>query len=208
MRFIRSKAWPAGLAMLAAVAVVAGCAGETATPASPGASPAIPGARAAPYSIETIKSNLPADFQIQVYRGANTLGGDRVDLSQVVAQGKPVALNFFAGLCPPCRAEIPDLQEVHNRLGDRFTLVGVDVGPFTGLGTNDDGLELIEDLDVTFPTGSTPSRDVVNRYRILGMPSTVFITPDGKVLRKWDGALSQSKLEELVQQLITAASSS
>jgi thiol-disulfide isomerase/thioredoxin len=157
------------------------------------------------HPVETIKANLPADFEVQAYRGADDLGGERVVISQVLAQGKPVALNFFAGLCPPCRAEMPDLQEVHDSLGDRFVLVGVDVGPYTGLGTNDDGLQLVKELNITFPTGSTRDSQVVNRYRILGMPSTVFIKPDGKVMRKWDGALSGAKMRELVEQLIGAS---
>lgn len=216
-----------GLALITATAIfVASCAGEAASQATPGvpstaiatgeavpqASPGAPSTAiatggVASHSIESIKSNLPADFEVQAYRRSDALGGERVELSQVLAHGKPVALNFFAGLCPPCRAEMPDLQEVHNRLGNRFVMLSVDVGPYTGLGTNDDGLRLVEELDLTFPTGSTRDAQVVNRYRILGMPSTVFITPDGKVLRKWDGALNQAKMEELVKQLISASGS-
>lgn len=196
------------LLMTMTVVSAAGCAGGLASESVSGTpSAAAPAGGIASYSVDTIKRNLPADFEISVYRGADALGGDSVRLSQVLAQGKPVALNFFAGLCPPCRAEMPDLQQVHKRFGDRFTLVGVDLGPFTGLGTNDDGLALVEELNVTFATGSTPDPQVVNRYRILGMPSTVFLTPDGKVLRKWDGLLTRAKMEELVEQLIGASGS-
>ena len=53
------------------------------------------------------------DFEIDVYQGAETLGGSALLLSDLFAQGKPVVLNFWAGLCPPCRAEMPDLQEVY-----------------------------------------------------------------------------------------------
>jgi thiol-disulfide isomerase/thioredoxin len=195
-----------GIVLTALVAV--SCAQNgTSIPARGVASPDAGVSQSAPRSVQSIKTNLPTDFDIRAYRGADVLGGERVELSSVLAQGKPVALNFFAGLCPPCRAEMPHLQEVYDQLGDRFVLIGVDIGPFTGLGTNDDGLSLIEDLDLSFPTGSTSQRDVVNRYHILGMPSTVFLTPDGKVLRKWDGALTREKLEELVEQLIAASPS-
>lgn len=196
-----------GIALM--ITAVAMACGQDNAPAqrSGAASPGATVSKGAPRSIQSIKTNLPGDFDIRAYRGAEILGGESVELSSVLAQGKPVALNFFAGLCPPCRAEMPHLQEVYAKFGDRFVLVGVDVGPFTGLGSNDDGLSLVEDLDLTFPTGSTLQRDVVNRYRILGMPSTVFITADGKILRKWDGALTREKLEELVQQLIAATPS-
>lgn len=194
------------IALVAAVAMA--CAQDNAAAPQSGATPrGETVSDGTPRSVQSIKTNLPADFDIRAYRGAEILGGENVEFSSVLAQGKPVALNFFAGLCPPCRAEMPHLQEVYAKLGDRFVLVGVDVGPFTGLGSNEDGQSLVEDLNLTFPTGSTLQRDVVNRYRILGMPSTVFITADGKVLRKWDGALTREKLEELVQQLIAATPS-
>jgi thiol-disulfide isomerase/thioredoxin len=37
-----------------------------------------------------------------------------------------VALNFWAGQCPPCRAEMPAFQRVYDRHSDDFLLVGVD----------------------------------------------------------------------------------
>jgi thiol-disulfide isomerase/thioredoxin len=169
--------------------------------------PSVPSPALVPRPVATVTGNLPGDFSIEAYRGADILGGGQVELSAVVAQGRPVVLNFFGGLCPPCRAEMPDLQEVYERLGDRFVLIGVDVGPFTGLGTNAEGIALVDELGLTFPTGSTSDARVVGVYRVLGIPSTVFLTPDGKVLRKWDGPLSADKMQELVEQLIAASAS-
>lgn len=193
------------LARLFAVAItltaLAAC-GGTATPT---ASPPAVAATGQPAGSAEIAAKLPLDITIETYRGADALGGESVLLSDVLAQGKPVAVNFFAGLCPPCRAEMPHLQEVYDAHADRFILIGVDIGPFTGLGTNSDGLQLIEDLNVTFPTGSTQDRDLVRQFKVLGMPSTTFIKPDGTILRKWDGALTRDKMEELVLQLVEAS---
>jgi thiol-disulfide isomerase/thioredoxin len=159
------------------------------------------------HPVDTIRGNLPSDFEVRAYRGSDALGGEQVQLSNVLAQGRPVALNFFAGLCPPCRAEMPDLQKVHESHGDQFILLGVDVGPYTGLGSFDDAERLVAELNLTFPTGSAMDPQIVSRYKVLGIPSTVFITTDGKVLRKWDGPLSQSKMRELVEQMIQASGS-
>ena len=151
---------------------------------------------------------LPADFRITVYQGEDSLGGQEVNLSEVLAQGKPVVLNFWAGLCPPCRLEMPDLQAVHNAFGDQVVLFGLDVGPFTALGSNEDGRALIQELGVTYPAGTTSESSAVRDFQVTGMPSTYFIKPDGEVVRKWTGLLTEAKLSELVQELLEAAASS
>jgi cytochrome c biogenesis protein CcmG/thiol:disulfide interchange protein DsbE len=153
-------------------------------------------------------SALPADFQITVYQGEDVLGGQGVNLSDVLAEGKPIVLNFWAGLCPPCRLEMPDLQGVHDAFKDDIVLFGLDVGPFTALGTNDDGKQLLGSLGVTYPTGTTSDAKVVQAYQITGMPSTYFIKPNGEIARKWTGLLTEEKLTELVQELLDASGSS
>jgi thiol-disulfide isomerase/thioredoxin len=78
---------------------------------------------------------LTPNFQIVVYQGEDVLGGQEVEFSELLGQGKPIILNFWAGLCPPCRLEMPDFQEVYGEYNDEILLVGVDIGTFTGLGT-------------------------------------------------------------------------
>lgn len=47
--------------------------------------------------------------------------------SEVLAQGTAVILNPRAGLCPVCRAEMPELQAVYEEYGGRELVVGVDI---------------------------------------------------------------------------------
>jgi thiol-disulfide isomerase/thioredoxin len=154
------------------------------------------------------ESALPADFQVTAYQGEDLVGGQEVELSEVLAQGKPVVLNFWAGLCPPCRLEMPDLQAVHDEFGDRIVLFGLDIGPFTALGSRDDGRALLQELGITYPAGTTFDPEVVRAYQIIGMPSTFFIKPNGEIVRKWTGLLTEAKLAELVEELLEASSSS
>lgn len=180
--------------------------GAVAAPASPSAGNEGTDAALGPGDVEEIKTNLPSDFEIGVYQGGGDLGhSDTVHFSNVVAQGKPVILNMWAGLCPPCRAEMPDLEEVHQEFKDTVILFGLDVGPFTGLGNKQDALSLIEEIGVTYPAGNTEASSVVRDYGLLGMPSTWFIRPNGEVMRKWSGAINASKLRELTQQLIAVS---
>ncbi len=145
---------------------------------------------------------LAPNFQLSLYQGEEVLGAKELSLSDL--QGKPLVLNFWAGACPPCRAEMPDLQKFYNEYRDRLTLVGIDVGPFTGLGSRQNGKELLQELSISYPAGSTLDETVVRKYEILGMPSTFFITANGKIFRKWTGILNRAKLVEITEEMLAA----
>jgi thiol-disulfide isomerase/thioredoxin len=102
---------------------------------------------------------------------------------------------------------MPDLQEVHQDFGDQIVLVGVDVGTFTGLGDEQAGRALLQDVGVTYPTGTTANAEVMRAYEVIGMPTTLFISPDGEIVERWTGLLTKDKMEELVQELIEASES-
>jgi thiol-disulfide isomerase/thioredoxin len=155
-----------------------------------------------------VESALPLDFEISAYQGEGVLGGQDVNLSDVLARGKPVVLNFWAGLCPPCRLEMPDLQAVYDEFGDQIVLLGLDVGPFTSLGSREEGQALLRELGITYPSGTTFDAQVVREYQITGMPSTFFVAPNGEVVRKWTAILTEAKLSELVRELIEASGGS
>lgn len=163
-----------------------------------------------PRGQATSRPELPAapDFPLQVYQNAQLLGGsEETTFAAVLAQGKPVVLNFWAGLCGPCRAEMPELQSVFDDHSNEILLVGIDLGPFTRLGTVEQGLALLEELGVTFPAATTDRTEVLADYGVLAMPSTFFITSEGGVARKWTGSLNEAKLLELVAELLAVEES-
>ena len=61
---------------------------------------------------------------------------------------------------------------------------------------------LIEELDITYHVGTTYDLNILQAYKIFGMPCTFFITPDGKVFRKWTGFITKDKLTEIIEELI------
>ena len=151
-----------------------------------------------PASSVTLES---PDMEISAYQGQDALGGEDTSLSAVVGQGKPVVLNFWAALCPPCRAEMPEFERVHVERGGEVTILGIDIGPQQFLGTREEGQALLADLGITYPAGTTFDDTVVRRFEIFGMPTTFFIAADGTVVRKWSGILDEVKLNELVDEL-------
>jgi thiol-disulfide isomerase/thioredoxin len=145
-------------------------------------------------------------FPIVVYRGADTLGAEELDFGQLLGTGTPVVLNFWAGQCPPCRAEMPDFQAVYDRYADEFLLVGVDIGPFIGLGTRESAIELLEELDISYPTAYALDARAVQDNDVLGMPTTIFYDGDGEVVARHTGLLTEQAFEGRVREAIDATS--
>ena len=169
----------AALLIAVAVAVAACDTSPTPAPATPtddtsqAATPmASPTGESMPLMLE-----LPRDFPIETYPGGEYAAGTELNFSEFFTDGKPVILNFWAGLCPPCRAEMPDFQEFDEQNRDRVTLVGVDIGQHLGLGNREDAAALLEELGITYPTGLTSDDTVTRPYKVLGMPTTVFPQP-------------------------------
>ncbi len=163
-----------------------------------GGSPGIP---------ENESVELESDFEIVVYQGGDALGGESIKFSQVLAQGRPVVLNMWAGLCPACRSEMPGLQWAHDEYGDKVLVLGIDVGPFIGLGSEADGQALLAELGITFPAGTTPDANVIRDYQVLGTPATFFFTPNGALVQQWTGRMTKAQLDEAVQELLLASGS-
>jgi len=197
-----------GAAAAAALAVAVGFMVVRARPPVPEAS-APPLSSAGGPSAPSLAGLPPApDVEVMMYQGETAVGGARVRLSQLWGTGKPVVLNFFAGLCPPCRAELPDFQRLYSAKGNhKFTLIALDVGPFVGLGSREDGKALLRELKITFPAGTTMIAAPVRAYEILGMPTTVFITPRGKIFKKYTGMLNRGQMETFVDELLKASGS-
>ncbi len=140
------------------------------------------------------------DFSISFYQGQDAVGGETALLSEL--RGQPIALNFWAGLCPPCRAEMPEFQSFADEYAGRALVVGVDLGQFFQLGSQDDAQGLLQELGVTYPAGYTEDADVVRELGVLGLPATFFIAADGSLHRKWQGVLDGEKLAEITNEML------
>ena len=147
-------------------------------------------------------SDLPAapDFEFTLYQGEGELGATELSMSDL--QGKPVVLNFWAGLCPPCRAEMPDFQAFSDDNRDSVLVLGIDVGQFTNLGTQEDARILLTDLGISYPAGYTTDDTIMRRYEVLGMPTTVFINSHGEIFRLWGGILDHEVLQDITNEML------
>ena len=143
-----------------------------------------------------------ADFDFTLYQGTAELGSKEMSLSRL--ESKPVVLIFWAGQCPPCRAEMPEFQRFYDEYKDRVALIGIDIGPFMRLGTHRDAEDLLRELGITYPAGFTDDGSVPRKYRVTAMPTTVFILPGGEIFEKRTGALNYNFLNRVTNSMLAA----
>ena len=161
----------------------------TLTPVPPATAPA-----------STSEEGLAPNFSFNLYQGEDILGSETKQLSQL--RGTPVVLNFWARLCPPCWTEMPELQEFSEEFQGQIILLGIDIGQFTGLGPPRDASKLLDSMGITYPTGFTDDGDVVEKYKVLAMPTTVFIDGQGRIFQKWTGALDRGTVTRLAKAML------
>ena len=110
-------------------------------------------------------------------------------------RGRPVVVNFFASWCVPCRDEMPAFQAVSARLGDRVAFLGVD--------HQDDrkgGLDLMRETGIRYPAGYDPEGKVAQAYGLFGMPTTLFVSPEGTLLETHTGELDEQDLVRAIER--------
>ena len=141
--------------------------------------------------------NAP-DFQIELFENENHARGEKLRLSDL--RGQPVVVNFWYPSCPPCRAEMPDLEKAFQaHRGDGVEFIGVQE---LILDTVEDGQDFVSEIGVSYALGPDEEGDLIVAYNITGFPTTVFIDRDQNIVRKWTGILNAEKIEELIAELL------
>ena len=129
-----------------------------------------------------------------------TLAGGRIEGSNYA--GKTLVLNFWNQDCPPCRGEMPLLEQQARRFRSKgVEIIGVlFVG---GSWPNDPAAAraFVGRLHVTYPTLLDPTSDLARRLDIVGIPSTIVADRSGQ--KRWQvlGRLHPSQLEELLSKI-------
>jgi len=128
------------------------------------------------------------------------LTGGRVRLSTL--RGHPVVVSFWATWCPSCRRELPELV----RLQDTHGPAGLRV-----LGVNGRDQErstknvkaLLDEVGASFQVALDQRGSVRRNYRLVGLPTTVFIDSAGIIRRIHPGAISREELDRGVAAILS-----
>ncbi|GAB4415110.1 MAG: thiol-disulfide oxidoreductase ResA [Anaerolineales bacterium] len=134
----------------------------------------------------TVQKGSPApDFEIKYSDGR------KVRLSDL--RGKPVLINFWATWCPPCRAEVPQIQNAYEKYkASGFVVVAVNVQESTSAVA-----KFMEDFGMTFTVAIDSSGAIGRLYRVSGIPASFFVDRDGIVREIFIGSLTSAELDQL-----------
>ncbi|MHA6247208.1 TlpA disulfide reductase family protein [Pontibacter sp. CAU 1760] len=126
-----------------------------------------------------------SEFETSPMAGAGfkmqTLDGKTVNFESL--KGKVVFLNMWATWCPPCVAEMPNIQKLYDKVGSdkiAFVMLSVDEGGPEKV------RKFIDKKGFTFPV-YMPTGQLPQEFYSNAIPTTFIISPEGKIVAKQEG---------------------
>lgn len=137
---------------------------------------------------------IAIDFTLKdQYGNEHTLSGYR---------GKTIFLNFWGTWCPPCRGEMPYIQEIYNEYGENsnnIIILGVAAPNLGREGSEEEIVSFLEENNYTFPVVMDFGGELVYKYGIGGFPTTFIINEDGEVVNKIVGAMDKENMKMMIE---------
>lgn len=144
-----------------------------------------------PFNINTLRNQEAPDFTL------NDLNGNAVSLSSL--NGKIVLLNFWATWCPPCKAEMPSLNQLYKEMkssGLEVVAVSTDTSPKKVK-------KYIANKNFDFTVVMDERESVFRKYGVFSLPTTFLIDREGIIVDIFIGEYNwtDSSIKERLKQL-------
>jgi peroxiredoxin len=127
------------------------------------------------------------------------LHGNTVNLQGL--RGKVVFLNFWATWCPPCRLEMPTMEELHKE----FSSQGLVILAINFQEAPKEIKEFFKEHNLTFTTLLDREGKVFDLYKAWSLPTTYFVNKDGEIVgrvigyRDWHGEQAKAFFRQLLE---------
>ncbi|MBW6409078.1 cytochrome c biogenesis protein/redoxin [Clostridium weizhouense] len=117
-------------------------------------------------------------------------------------KGKTVFLNFWATWCPPCRMEMPHIEELYKESNyNKDDIIIIGVSQPGGNEQDKNGIKnFLNEQKFTFPVVFDESGEIFNAYHINSLPTTFMINKEGKIYGYVSGALSKEQMKSIIDQ--------
>lgn len=149
---------------------------------------------------DAVASSVPSETAGELAPDVTFTTADGEQASLADYRGQPLVLNFWASWCPPCVAEMGDaLRPVHEAHGDEVAFLGVNLRD-----EPDAAQRIVDATGVTYDLALDPDGAVFAAFGGLGMPTTVFIDRDGRIVEQHTGAITRDQLEAQVMRVLGA----
>ena len=137
--------------------------------------------------------DVAPDFEL------TTLAGDTVKLSDY--RGKTVMLNFWASWCPPCRSEMPHMENYYNANKDsgEVEILAVNMTK-TEKNKEKSAKEFVDEYKLTFPILLDVDSDVMKMYQIKVYPTSYIINAEGVITDKLMLPLDDKMIEQVIEE--------
>lgn len=122
-----------------------------------------------------------------------SLAGKPVSLASL--RGKPVLLNFWASWCPPCREEMPRIEQLQQAEGERVAIVGVD---FREPAAVVQAFVARHGFTWTFLLDGEGS--VTGAYDVRSFPTSFFLDQHGVIRQVYTGPMNLGQMRSFLRQ--------
>lgn len=117
-------------------------------------------------------------------------------------KGKTIFLNFGATWCPPCRGEMPYIEELYNEYGKNnnyIIILGVAAPNLGREGSEEEIVNFLSENNYTFPVVMDFGGELVYKYDIRAFPTTFIINDNGEIVHKIVGAMDKENMKMMIE---------
>ncbi len=123
-------------------------------------------------------------------------------------KGKAILLDFFGTWCPPCKKEIPHLNNLRKHFDGKFEIIALDIGNRDGsMNTPEQLADFIKQYDIKYPiTFGKINNEIFASFRATNpngsIPFMVLLTPNGDFAQPYVGMVSEKVLKADIQKVL------